>query len=156
MPAYWVSLPSVVSGFLGATQANLDKLFPVLGDGVALVLDELDAIGQRRGIGDHSGSTREGNAIVNSLLSLMDRQSGGMLIATTNRVDVLDEALVRRFDLVLEFPRPSSADLRALADILGERFSVDACDVESLSSFDEVTKAMHDRARARVLASGGA
>jgi SpoVK/Ycf46/Vps4 family AAA+-type ATPase len=149
LSCYAVSLPGIVGSHLGVTAANLAKLFPALSAGVCLVLDEIDSIGSQRG-GGNSGSDREFNHTVNSLLSLLDRTAGGLLIATTNRPELLDPALRRRFDLELAFPAPSDANRRELRDRLCEGHGVldpSKVYIGECCSFDDVTKAVRDVAR---------
>lgn len=157
VPAYWLRLPEIVGSYLGTTAANLSKLLPILSGGVALVIDEIDSIGTARSGSEGSGASREYNSIVNAMLSLLDETHGGMLIATTNRVDMLDPALRRRFDLEAEFPAPSADDAKTLAVSLGLKWHVpwewplyDRFG-NIVTSFDGVRKAMALKARRRIV-----
>lgn len=149
---YAASLPRLVASHLGETAANLARLFPALGAGVCLVFDEVDSIGSTRDAG--SAAAKESAHTVNALLSLLDRTQGGLLVATTNRRDMLDPALLRRFDLELEFPAPSTEERARLADQLALKHRlVDRSAVylgESVS-FDDVTKAVRLAARREAL-----
>jgi SpoVK/Ycf46/Vps4 family AAA+-type ATPase len=140
---YVVSLPHLVDSHMGVTAANLAKLFPALGAGVCLVIDEIDSIGSTR-ISNGDGAGREGNHTVNSLLSLLDRTEGGLLVATTNRRDILDPALIRRFDLELEFQAPEPQHREQLRNLLVERHRIvdrEAIYLGECASFDDVSKA---------------
>ncbi len=80
-----------------------------------LFFDEIDAIAGRRGAG--GGATQE--RLVTQLLTELDGITdprGFVILAATNRADMLDPALLRpgRFDLVIEMPRPDVAARRAL------------------------------------------
>jgi len=151
IPAYWVSLPGVISSYQGVTGANLAKLLPVLSAGGALVIDELDAIGSARS-GEGTGSGREQSVTVNVLLSLLDRTDGGVLIATTNRRDMIDTALLRRFDAQIEFPPPGLSEARELHRRLCARHGVAAGEVGDMSSYAAVARHAQMQARAAVLA----
>lgn len=76
-----------------------------------LFIDEIDAVGRRRGAGDGGGADREHDQTLNALLTEMDGLAGGtgvVIIAATNRVEVLDPALLRsgRFDRHVTVPAP--------------------------------------------------
>ncbi len=104
-PAYVAAFGSVIEGFLGATGAKLHRLFEVLRSPVVLIIDEIDTIGAARQ--SEVGGGREYTTITNTLLTLLDHAHEGILVATTNRADLLDPALVGRFDEVIEFTAPS-------------------------------------------------
>src|SRR5690606_5881088 len=67
--AYCVSIPELLSIYVGGTSKNLGDLFGSIREGTLVVFDELDAIGTKRGAVD-SASGREGNTVVNTLLTL--------------------------------------------------------------------------------------
>jgi SpoVK/Ycf46/Vps4 family AAA+-type ATPase len=116
-PVYSLSLPKLVDSHLGSTGTNLDIAFSALSSGMVLLLDEIDAVGSARN-NTSSGADKENNRIVNTLLTLLDQQVNGVLVATTNRADMLDSALLRRFDLELEFPAPTARQLGLYAQTL--------------------------------------
>lgn len=148
--AYCVSIPSIVSQYLGGTNKELQHLFADISDGMVVVFDEIDAIGARRG-GDTQAAGKEQNQIVTAMLTLLDRHRDGVIVATTNRPDILDSALVRRFDEQIEFPAPSIAQKRSLAERLAEKFGVPVVDVDDCQNFDHVTKTVEREARRAVM-----
>ena len=150
VPAYGVSLPRVISKYLGETGQNLGKLFDGLRENSLIVFDEIDAIGSSRGKVDQAAG-KEANSMVNTLLTLLDRCKRGVLVATTNRPDILDAALLRRFDEVIEFPAPSAQQMRALAQKLCEGFGVPTVEVGACINFDEVAKRCETEARRIVM-----
>lgn len=117
-----VVIGNVIEQWMGASERNIRKVFTRAAEapGVYLV-DEIDGIGSVRGGsgGDDKASTSAGkeyNLTLTSMLSCMDMHRGpGVVIATTNRLDVIDRALRRRFDFELEFPLPDHAQAIALA-----------------------------------------
>lgn len=122
VPALVLSLSDVVTGYMGATSAAIGKALGGIADVPGVwILDELDAVAARRGGGDNDGATRERNAIVNSLCITLDTLGtpAGLVVATTNRIDVLDPAIVRRFDAVIEWPEPSPELLAQFSAALG-------------------------------------
>ena len=77
-------------------------------------IDEIDAIGKKRGNGDNGGA-QESEATLNQILTEMDGFNNNskcsvIVIAATNRKDILDPALIRkgRFDDTLEIPNPAN------------------------------------------------
>lgn len=73
------------------------------------LLDELDGISSTRG-GKSDAADRSQNSIVTTLLTSLDRHTGpGIIIAATNRIDAIDSAARRRFDLEINFPLPDEA-----------------------------------------------
>jgi len=148
--AYGVSIPALVSQFLGATGSNLHALFGSLHDGTVVVLDEIDAIGGHRTAPDQAAA-KEQNAIVNTLLTLMDRNQGGVFVATTNRSDVLDPALRRRFDDELYFPEPTIEQRTLLARRIADQHGIDPVPVDDCRNYDAVTKRTLAEARRVVM-----
>jgi SpoVK/Ycf46/Vps4 family AAA+-type ATPase len=114
LPVYLVRFDAVIGAFLGQTAINLRQLFhfaevtPCI-----LLLDELDALGKRRGSPLDVG---ELDRIVISLLQELEHSKPlGIVIATTNRAKHLDDALWRRFDLSLLFAAPTHSTLKSFA-----------------------------------------
>ncbi len=110
LPFIKVQFEAVISSFLGESAANLKKLFEFTRDfPCVLLLDECDFIARSRNSGNEVG---EMVRIVNILLGLLeDYDSPGIIIATTNLETSLDKALFRRFDEVLEFPKPGEEEI---------------------------------------------
>jgi AAA+ superfamily predicted ATPase len=74
--------------------------------------DEFDAIGSQRGMANDVGEIRR---ILNSFLLMIEQDdSNSVIVAATNHPDILDEALFRRFDDVVEYHVPSTAEVQAL------------------------------------------
>lgn len=116
LPLFTVRLESVFSRFFGETASKLRLLFDQVAQirGVYL-LDEFDALGARRGDPNDVGEIRR---VLNSVLSFMEEPNStdSLVLAATNHVEILDEALARRFDEVIEYGPPSSSAARALLE----------------------------------------
>lgn len=151
---YTVSLANLIGEFMGTTGAHLAKLFDALSVGCLLVLDEIDAIGAARAI-HHDGAGAESNRIVNTLLTLLDQKPGGVLVATTNRIEMLDPALRRRFDEEVEFPAPTPETAATLIGLLTAKYGLERpppCNQPGdRASFDAITKAVQRLARRRAM-----
>lgn len=150
VPAYAVRLPSLLSSYIAGTTENLGELFNSLQPNTLVVMDEIDAIGARRSDGQ-SGGSKVLNNTVNALLTLMDRSDHGIIVGTTNRLDILDEALLRRFDEHIKFPAPSLAQKEALMARLCEGWNVPVQPVDDCENFDAVGKRAHSEARRHVM-----
>jgi SpoVK/Ycf46/Vps4 family AAA+-type ATPase len=111
-----IRIDSVVSSYLGETAANLRKLFDfIAGDPLVALFDEFDALGKERGIGDEHGELKR---VVNAVLQMLDDYRGrSMIIAATNHEVMLDSAIWRRFDDVLEFDPPTADQVSAFLQL---------------------------------------
>lgn len=104
VPFFALSGSDFVEMFVGVGASRVRGLFEKARKaGRAIVfIDEIDAVGKQRGGGFASGANDERESTLNALLVEMDgfEQSGVVVLAATNRVDVLDQALLRpgRFD----------------------------------------------------------
>jgi SpoVK/Ycf46/Vps4 family AAA+-type ATPase len=108
LPLFRVVLESLVTKFLGETAAKLRLVFDAIQATRGVYLfDEFDAIGGQRTAGNDVGEIRR---VVNSFLQLLEQDdSNSVVLAATNHPQMLDRALFRRFDDVIEFALPSPA-----------------------------------------------
>ena len=113
LPMLYVRFDSVVSSLLGATAANLRKVFEYAARGHWVVFfDEFDAIGRSRDDVTEHGEIKR---VVNTFLQLLDGFAGrSLVIAATNFEQALDPAIWRRFDDVLRFDLPDTDSLATL------------------------------------------
>lgn len=120
LPLLILDLSAVMSSFLGRTGTNVRNVFDYArGLKCILFLDELDAIAKRR---DDIAEIGELKRLVTVLLQEIDDwPTSSILIAATNHPDLLDPAVWRRFDIVLNFPMPSKDDtFRFVGSLIGE------------------------------------
>jgi len=117
LPFYKVRFDTIISSYLGESASNLYKLFESIEKyPCVLLLDEFDIIGQQRD--SKSNDIGEIHRIVNIVLGLLEEYSGhGILIATTNLEGSLDKALFRRFDEIIELPKPNENEIIDLLKI---------------------------------------
>jgi ATPase family associated with various cellular activities (AAA) len=110
LPVYVVRFDAVVGAYLGQTALHLRQLFRFAESTPSVVLvDEIDALGKRRG---NPLDVGELDRVVIALLQELEHSHpAGLLIATSNLARQLDEALWRRFDLVVDFPAPSKSEV---------------------------------------------
>jgi len=105
---YRVDLSRVMSKYIGETEKNLSKLFDeAQASGAVLFFDEADALfGKRSEVRD--AHDRYANVEIGYLLQRMEEHEGVAILAT-NRVGDLDEAFLRRFHFLLDFPMPDAS-----------------------------------------------
>lgn len=117
LPLVTARLDSLISSLLGATAKNIHKIFEYAKrQPCVLFLDEFDAIGKAR---DDQRELGELKRVVNSLLQNIDDYcSDGILIAATNHHELLDNAIWRRFQAVIEMPRPGLSEIKRMLDLL--------------------------------------
>jgi SpoVK/Ycf46/Vps4 family AAA+-type ATPase len=116
LPLFTVRLEALFSRFFGETAGKLRLLFDQIAQtrGVYL-LDEFDALGARRGDPNDVGEIRR---VLNSVLTFMEEPNStdSLVLAATNHVEILDEALARRFDEVIEYTLPDAASARSIIE----------------------------------------
>jgi len=112
IPTYVVRFDAVIGAFLGQTALHLRALFRhAEARPCVLVFDEIDALGKQRG---NPLDVGELDRIVIALMQELEHcEVQGLVVATTNLATNLDAALWRRFDLAIDFPAPTRAQLVA-------------------------------------------
>ncbi|WP_460571426.1 AAA family ATPase [Humibacter soli] len=110
LPLLVLDLSAVMSSFLGRTGGNVRRVLDYARSVPAvLLLDELDAVAKRR---DDSSEIGELKRLVTVLLQEIDAwPDGALLLAATNHANLLDPAVWRRFDVILDFPLPDESSL---------------------------------------------
>lgn len=110
---YVVNLGAIVSSKLGETSKNLSKLFKRASEEDSIIfLDEFDSLGKVR---DYDQDHGEMKRVVNTILQLFDfLPKRTVVIAATNQINMIDEALIRRFDLSLKLDLPNKSQIKEL------------------------------------------
>lgn len=106
LPLMTIQFHGIITKFMGETAAKLRLVFDAMTNARAVYFfDEFDALGAQRGSGNDVGEARR---ILNSFLQFLEQdQSDSLILAATNHVGLLDRALFRRFDSVLDYLLPS-------------------------------------------------
>jgi transitional endoplasmic reticulum ATPase len=104
--------PELISKWVGESEKGVREIFRKARQAAPCVIffDEIDAIAPRRG-GNEGGGSNVTERVVSQMLTEMDGLEdlkGVIVIGATNRLDIIDEALLRpgRFDRILEVPTP--------------------------------------------------
>lgn len=106
LPLFTIVLEVLITKFMGETAAKLRLIFDSIQQvrGVYL-FDEFDAIGSKRMLANDVGEIRR---VLNSFLQFLEKDdSSGIIVAATNHPELLDQALFRRFDDVIDFSLPN-------------------------------------------------
>lgn len=123
LPLVTLDLVSVMSSLLGKSGQNIrEALDGARSTECVFLLDEVDAVAKRR---DDATDVGELKRIVNLLLLELDEwPATSLLIAATNHPELLDRALWRRFDVVIEFGLPDATARGHILDELAKRCRV--------------------------------
>lgn len=121
VPFFSLSGSDFVEMFVGVGAARVRDLFKQAKEKAPCIIfiDEIDAVGRSRGRGSMPGANDERENTLNSLLVEMDgfaTDSGIIILAATNRPDVLDSALLRpgRFDRQISIDKPDIVGREAI------------------------------------------
>jgi AAA+ superfamily predicted ATPase len=124
LPLFVVRLDRLIARYLGETAAKLRLVFDAIAQTRAVYLfDEFDSIGSERGLTNDVGEIRR---VVNSFLQMVEQDSSDSLIlAATNHPSILDRAMFRRFDDIIEYTLPTHDKIKAAlkAKIAGAKSS---------------------------------
>ena len=124
VPFFSLSGSDFVEMFVGVGASRVRDLFKQAKEKAPSIIfiDEIDAIGRARGKNPNMGSNDERENTLNQLLTEMDgfgTNNGVIILAATNRADVLDKALLRagRFDRQIYVDMPDLNERRAIFDV---------------------------------------
>src|SRR5208337_5606310 len=105
LPLFEIRLEGLITKFMGETAAKLRLVFDAIAETRGVYFfDEFDAIGAKRTERNDVGEIRR---VLNSFLQFLEQdESDSLIIAATNHPELLDPALHRRFDDVIEYALP--------------------------------------------------
>ena len=149
LPLLVIRLDGVITKYMGETSAKLRLIFEALKKNRGIYLfDEFDSIGSTRILTNDVGEMRR---ILNSFLQLMDEdESESLILSATNHPEILDHALYRRFDNVIEYYLPKrEARIKLLKNKLSSQPKAEIvfeelADAASGLSHAELTRACND------------
>lgn len=125
-----LNLSNIVSSRIGETSQNIKMIFDKAArERSVLFLDELDQIGKARGSDDKD--VGEMRRLVNTLIQLIDYYpENALLLCATNHPEIIDTALIRRFQLKINYEMPSEEFLDEFYDQLLAKFPDDLRNIE--------------------------
>lgn len=156
LPFCTIMMDKMVTKYMGETSAKLRQIFDTISENVGVYLfDEFDAIGSERGMENDVGEMRR---VLNSFLQLIEQDnSEGLIIAATNNLKILDQALFRRFDDIIHYDLPQDKEIiRLIRNRLGS-FANNNLDITSIVkmcdnlSHSEITRACDDSVKESIL-----
>jgi SpoVK/Ycf46/Vps4 family AAA+-type ATPase len=119
LPLHTIQVDKLVTKFMGETSAKLRQIFDLIRNETGVYLfDEFDAIGGDRSLDNDVGEMRR---VLNALLQFIEQDtSDSIIMGVTNKPELLDRALFRRFDDVLRYDLPDAAARQRLVEnVLG-------------------------------------
>lgn len=158
LPLFTTLYDSLMGKYMGETASRLKVIFEAMTitKGVYF-FDEFDAIGTQRHNSNDVGEIRR---ILNSFLMFLEQEQGDSLIlAATNHPQLLDKALFRRFDDVIEYQLPDAAIIRELIESRLISFQIDWKDWSNILNQAnglaqaEIVRATDDAAKQAVLSN---
>jgi SpoVK/Ycf46/Vps4 family AAA+-type ATPase len=157
LPLLKVRFDAMVSSFLGETANNLRLVFDkASAEPCLLFLDECDSIAKSR---EDTQEVGEIKRVVNTFLQILDEyeSSSGLLVAATNLNKSLDTALWRRFDDLIEVPKPGEQELEFILKQTLSGIEVGSINwsliIKQMNGFsaDQAVRAAQDAAKRAIL-----
>jgi len=135
--------PELLSKWVGESEKGVREIFKKARQAAPCIvfLDELDSMAPQRGAG--GGESHVSERVVSQLLTEIDgieELRGVIILAATNRADILDPALLRpgRFDIQIQVPAPDVGTRRAILDVHTRRRPLaDGIDLDALAAETE-------------------
>lgn len=149
LPLFIVRLESLMTKYMGETAGKLRLIFDAIEQTRGVYLfDEFDSIGSQRGNLNDVGEIRR---VLNSFLQMIEQDSSdSLLIAATNHHELLDHALFRRFDDLIEYELPAKDEVVAALKSKLAAFKTSrilwtkAAEASNTLSYGDITRACED------------
>ncbi|MFM6137998.1 MAG: AAA family ATPase [Sphaerospermopsis kisseleviana] len=156
LPLFTVAYTGLITKYMGDTANQLKLVFDAMATTRGVYFfDEFDAIGSQRAAVNDVGEIRR---VLNSCLQFLENDdSQSLIVAATNHPDLLDKALFRRFDDVIEYELPNPEVVRKLLTARLSSFEIKWQDWQHIIkiadglSQAELVRAADDAAKAAVI-----
>ncbi|AQL42607.1 AAA family ATPase [Halorientalis sp. IM1011] len=139
LPFVEVKLSMITSQYLGETAKNVEKSFEVARrlSPCIFFMDEFDFVAKTRSSDEHAAIKRAVNTLLKSIddISLIDDDV--LLIGATNHPDQLDAAAWRRFDEIVNFPKPDRTMRSDILRVVTREMEIADFDPETLAEMTE-------------------
>ena len=137
-----ISASEFIQMFVGVGASRVRDLFKIAKDNSPCVvfIDEIDAVGRKRGEQFGGGGNEEREQTLNQILTKMDgfeKSDSIVVLAATNRVDILDSALTRsgRFDRKVQVGLPDTKGRRKILDVhLRNKLVEESTDLDEIAA----------------------
>lgn len=156
LPLFTILLDGLITKYMGETAAKLRLIFDSIGQTRGVYLfDEIDALGSDRKARNDVGEIRR---VLNSFLQFLEQDgSESLIVGATNHPDLLDRAIFRRFDEVVQYSLPTGSMVEhlignrlGLLDLDGVEWGLVSTAANDLSHAD-IVKACEQAAKRSVL-----
>jgi SpoVK/Ycf46/Vps4 family AAA+-type ATPase len=139
LPFVEVKLSMITSQYLGETAKNVDKTFEVAKrlSPCILFMDEFDFVAKTRASDEHAAIKRAVNTLLKSIDEVSLIQDDVLLIGATNHPDQLDSAAWRRFDEIVNFPKPDRGMRSDILQVVTRSMDIEEFDPEAIADITE-------------------
>jgi len=126
LPFVEVKLSMITSQYLGETAKNVEKTFEVATRLAPCILfmDEFDFVAKTRSSDEHAAIKRAVNTLLKSIDDVSLIRDEVLLIGATNHPDDLDAAAWRRFDEIVNFPKPDAKMRAAILKLVTQQMDI--------------------------------
>ncbi|WP_248903972.1 ATP-binding protein [Halocatena marina] len=139
LPFVEVKLSMITSQYLGETAKNVDKAFEVAKRLAPCIffMDEFDFVAKTRASDEHAAIKRAVNTLLKSIDEVSLVRDDVLLIGATNHPDQLDAAAWRRFDEIVNFPKPDEPMRADILRVITRKMKIDDFNPERIASETE-------------------
>ncbi len=139
LPFVEVKLSMITSQYLGETAKNVDKTFEVAKrlSPCILFIDEFDFVAKTRRSDEHAALKRAVNTLLKSIDDISLIQDDVLLIGATNHPDQLDAAAWRRFDEIVNFPKPDRSMRSDILRVVTRAMKIEEFDPDAIADITE-------------------
>lgn len=132
LPFCYLNFSKVVDSYMGVTSRNISQAFTYASTNPCVfMLDEVDTISCNRANGDGSSANKEIGRVTITLMQEFDRLANDVVvIAATNRLDILDEAFVSRCSQKCEMPPFTTDESRNMVEKFLQDINISVPDIE--------------------------
>jgi ATP-dependent 26S proteasome regulatory subunit len=139
LPFVEVKLSMITSQYLGETAKNVEKTFEVAKrlSPCILFIDEFDSVAKTRRSDEHAALKRAVNTLLKSIDDISLIRDEVLLIGATNHPDQLDAAAWRRFDEIVNFPKPDRGMRADILDVITRQMDIAEFDPDAVADRTE-------------------
>ena len=139
LPFVEVKLSMITSQYLGETAKNVEKVFEVAKrlSPCILFMDEFDFVAKTRASDEHAAIKRAVNTLLKSIDDISLIQDDVLLIGATNHPDQLDAAAWRRFDEIVNFPKPDRGMRADILRVITRAMEIEEFDPDAIAELTE-------------------